>query len=334
MSYSSYVFIFKTKMYRLGSRFLLCLLCFIIGCTITASLISTLECPKPTSGKVALPEKMQSLDNKVNKKILVILILSAPDNVVKRHALRRTWLSLTDQETVKYYFAVGSKTLVGDKEETLLTEERHYSDMLILPEVEEGYNLLTTKLLASFSWIDKYIDFDFLLKVDDDSYVDIRQLLRELVRKENGKRLYWGYFSGHARVQQKGKWTERKWNLCDHYLPYARGGGYILSRELVHYLAQNANYLNFYKNEDVAVGTWLAPVNTTRDHDIRFDTEWASRGCSNQYLITHPHDVADIYKLHESLSNNGHLCKLEFQKRPAYSYDWDVLPSQCCKNLT
>lgn len=90
---------------------------------------------------------------------------------------------------------------------------------------------------------------------------------------------------------------------------------------------------SIYKNEDVSLGMWLAPLNVTHIHDIRFDTEWASRGCSNSYIITHPHDVADIYKLHENLTNKGHLCKLEYQKRPAYNYDWSVLPSECCNSI-
>lgn len=88
---------------------------------------------------------------------------------------------------------------------------------------------------------------------------------------------------------------------------------------------------SIYKNEDVSVGAWLAPLNVTRVHDPRFDTEWASRGCSNQHLITHPQEVSEIYKLHESLSNNGFMCQHESMKRRAYDYDWTVLPSQCCR---
>lgn len=318
---------------RLGSRFLLCLISFFVGCTFAVNFISTTECSKSSHRVISSTENSKDLKREAAKKVLVAVILSAPDNVIKRHALRRTWLSLTNQETTKYYFVLGSKGIVGKEEEMLLTEERHYSDMLILPDVEEGYDVLTKKLLSSFTWLTKNLEFDFLLKVDDDSFVDVRTLIRELTRKEDNKKLYWGYFNGRAKIQLRGKWQEENWNLCDRYLPYARGGGYIISKQLVHYIAQNAMLLNVYKNEDVSVGAWLAPLNITRIHDVRFDTEWASRGCSNDYLITHPHDVAAVYKLHEDLTDSGRLCKLEFQKRPAYNYDWNVLPSQCCKNL-
>ncbi len=66
----------------------------------------------------------------------------------------------------------------------------------------------------------------------------------------------------------------QSWALCDLYLPYATGGGYLLGSQLVAYLAENAHHLTRFFNEDVSVGAWLAPLNITRVHDTRFDTEW------------------------------------------------------------
>ena len=329
------LYVSKSKWYRLGFRSLLCFLSFVIGCTFTLCFVSTSECTKSTVDVGASIKKSRVVNIQENdlKKTLVILILSAPDNIIKRHAQRRSWLSLIDQDAIKYYFVTGSKGLNDDTYEKLQTEAEHYSDLLILPEVQESYSLLTKKLLASFLWLNKNVDFSFSLKIDDDSFVDIRQLFRELMKITDSKRLYWGYFNGHAQVQHKGKWKEVNWNLCDHYLPYARGGGYILSKQLVQFLAQNADLLTVYKNEDVSVGAWLAPLNVTRVHDVRFDTEWSSRGCSNQHLITHPVDISKMYQLHETLVNTGRLCLNESRKRSAYIYDWDGLPSQCCNSL-
>jgi hypothetical protein len=41
----------------------------------------------------------------------------------------------------------------------------------------------------------------------------------------------------------------QKWYLCDKYLPYALGGGYILGNDLVAYVAANANRLERYNSE-------------------------------------------------------------------------------------
>jgi galactosylxylosylprotein 3-beta-galactosyltransferase len=55
--------------------------------------------------------------------------------------------------------------------------------------------------------------------------------------------LYWGYFDGRARAFSKGKWQEKDWFLCDTYLPYALGGGYVISESIVSFLAKNADFL-------------------------------------------------------------------------------------------
>lgn len=79
------------------------------------------------------------------------------------------------------------------------------------------------------------------------------------------------------------------------------------------------------------MGLWLAPVaNVERKHDFRFDTEYRSRGCSNQYIVTHKRTVEDMKSLHDILQNTGVLCAKEFSNRMSYQYNWTVPPSQCC----
>lgn len=60
------------------------------------------------------------------------------------------------------------------------------------------------------------------------------------------KGLYWGYFDGRARVYLNGKWEEKDWFLCDTYLPYTLGGGYVISHSIVDYIARNADFLRYY----------------------------------------------------------------------------------------
>ena len=74
--------------------------------------------------------------------------------------------------------------------------------------------------------------------MDDDSYVQLPQVLEELKHSNFPEKLYWGFFDGRAPVWDKGKWAESEYRLCDKYLPYALGGGYVLSkvREKILYL--------------------------------------------------------------------------------------------------
>ena len=118
------------------------------------------------------------------------------------------------------------------------------------------------------------VDFKYLSKVDDDTYVRIPEVIDELHNTNYENSLYWGFFDGRAPVQKSGKWQETNFVLCDRYLPYALGGGYVISHDLVSFIAENSDRFQIYRNEDISIGTWLAPLKVNRVHDVRFDTEF------------------------------------------------------------
>ena len=60
--------------------------------------------------------------------------------------------------------------------------------------------------------------------------------------------------AGAAHVKTSGQWAEPNFHLCDRYLPYARGGGYVITTDLVEYILQNKHLLQIYNSEDVTVG--------------------------------------------------------------------------------
>lgn len=166
--------------------------------------------------------------------------------------------------------------------------------------------------------------------MDDDSFVQLPLVLEDLKNTNFEESLYWGFFDGRAPVFNKGKWAEKDYHLCDKYIPYALGGGYVLSQNLVQFITDNAKYLQKFKSEDVSVGTWLGPLKIHRIHDVRFDTEFRSRGCSNQYLVSHKQSVEDFRSKHYSLEAKGQLCEKETQLRKSYVYNWNEVPSKCC----
>lgn len=262
---------------------------------------------------------------------LIVLIFSDPTKSATRKAIRETWLS-TSHQNMKHMFVVGSKGLAEDVLNNVLKENSSHHDMLVLDSVNESYISLTTKVKKGFQWLHSNYHFSFLLKCDDDSFVRISPLLEEL-KKQPQNYLYWGFFKGGSSVFQKGKWKESEWFLCDTYLPYALGGGYILSSDLVEFIAKNGPLLQQYKSEDVSVGVWLSPLKIHRIHDVRFDTEFKSRGCYNEYLITHKQSANDMRVKHDSLMKTGKLCPSELRVRYSYNYNWTVLPSKCCKDF-
>ncbi|XP_069466193.1 beta-1,3-galactosyltransferase 6 [Ambystoma mexicanum] len=264
---------------------------------------------------------------------LAVVIASGPKYAERRGVIRSTWLSPSSAPgppDVWRRFAVGTAGLPADDQRRLEEEQARHGDLLLLPELRDSYENLTAKVLQVYAWLDKHLDFKFIFKADDDTFARLDVMLQEL-RAREPHRLYWGFFSGRGRVKAGGRWKESTWVLCDYYLPYALGGGYVLSRDLVRYLALSSDYLGQWQSEDVSLGAWLGPLDVQRVHDPRFDTEYKSRGCSNQYLVTHKQSLEDMMEKHRSLAQDGRLCKEEVRHRLSYVYDWGVPPSQCCQ---
>ena len=103
-----------------------------------------------------------------------------------------------------------------------------------------------------------------------------------------------------------------------------------MSHDLVEFIVANSRYLQLYNSEDVSLGVWLSSIELHRIHDTRFDTEFRSRGCLNDYLVTHK-QTASLMKLKFSyFRDTGQICSKEFKLRNSYHYNWNVPPSLCC----
>ncbi|CAB3404535.1 unnamed protein product [Caenorhabditis bovis] len=310
-------------------------LCSVISICTICTLIISRSCSNvgdTNTNNAALISKKP--EKKFDETYLHIAILSAPNEKERRNIARRTWLALTSKGPTVFLhrFPIGVVGLSDSEIEELKKEQEEYGDIAILNGLEEGYANLARKTLTTFVNAFENIKFQYMLKVDVDSFVRLTPLLVALKSVQHPM-LYWGFLDGRARPFRKGKWREPEWNLCDRYLPYQLGGGYVLSYELVKFLAVNSRLFRLYKNEDVSVGAWLAGLDVKYVHDPRFDTEWTSRGCNNEYLITHKKTDAEMFEMYNNLIENRKLCVKEYQKRPSYVYDFSKPPSECCARL-
>ena len=246
--------------------------------------------------------------------------------------MRQTWMKGYQEkvQAVVVMFAIGTLGLSTSSLEDLKDEESIHHDLLLLPDLEESYSNLTRKVLYSFVWVDKRLRFDYLMKCDDDTFIVLDTILEELSKRTSNNSFYWGFFDGRASVKKQGKWAERDWFLCDRYLPYALGGGYVISSDLIHRIAMSADGLQLYNSEDVSVGVWLSAYKAERKHDVRFDTEFVSRGCSNHYIVSHKQSINDMHSKYRLMKVKGVQCEREFQTRGSYNYNWEEMPSKCC----
>ncbi|XP_003384004.1 PREDICTED: beta-1,3-galactosyltransferase 6-like [Amphimedon queenslandica] len=254
---------------------------------------------------------------------VLVLIFSHPHSIKQRQVVRETWLSdLRYLKTAAHLFV-----LKISKHKPSLLESEQYNDILFINT--QQYN--SKMLLSALNWSAVNINFQHLLKCNDHSYISVAKLMPELRHLPN-KRLLWGYFVGNQNVTRNGHKAEQKWNLCLSYLPYVQGGGYVLSKDLVTYIVHVGPYLDHTDNEDIGLGVWMSPLkDIKRHHDIRFNTGPSSRGCMNQYLITHPETSESMTNKHKLLKDKGYLCQNEIETIKSYHYNWTAPVTLCCK---
>lgn len=127
---------------------------------------------------------------------LFIAILSAPNYFEKRQATRETWLHhIKDPhytrgllDVVGYGFVLG-QTSDQLTQSNIHEEDKQYGDILQV-EMDDSYYNLTQKTVAILNWVNSNCArADFVLKVDDDVYVNLHNLanvLSELSPEERG----------------------------------------------------------------------------------------------------------------------------------------------------
>lgn len=292
---------------------------FFIGVLIGTFYPNKAETPAPPVPRIVRQRNAVAPEN-----FLTVLIVSAPYNDKQRQVLRETWLQSCIRPNCIIKFSIGTKDVDIGK-----IKDIRRKDILPIAELKDSYFALTQKVALSLAWIANNLNSKFVIKADEDTFVNVEELMKKLENYSSD--LYMGYFSGRARVKTKGQWAEPKWKLCDHYIPNARGGGYVLGQQNVEYIAQNVNRLMIWNSEDISVGAWLSPIQVNRVHSIRFDTEAKSRGCNNDYIVTHKQSEDDLRDKWSLFFKTGDICIDEVQISPGYQYNWDVPPSQCCE---
>ena len=239
--------------------------------------------------------------------ILLVIIMSKPSHSLQRYFIRRTW-AIQPPENTLLYFTIGTKDITMSIRSELEYERQRYNDLVLLVNHTDTYQTLTQNMLKTFIVIDKTITFDYVLKVDEDSIVNLVLAKRALdaLPKES---TYIGFFNKRGYISKVGKNKETNYKMCDKYLPFAFGGGYALSRDVVRYIATYSHRLRIFANEDVSVGTCLTPLDITFSHDFRFRIgKRRYGGCSNFYLVISPVTIRDLIVANNTSHTKEQLC--------------------------
>ena len=239
---------------------------------------------------------------------LLFVVMSTPthNGVLLRGLARKSiYKDLPAEITVK--FAVGTLGLKGHILSNLVKEQAKFGDLIMLYNHKETYNELPKKVQFVMQWADKYAQFDYLVKTDDDVVVLVDNMLNGLKDLGCPKDLYWGCcFFRKEVVYKKGKWKDPTWYFCETYLPYCGGLGYVIGRQVVQAIARYGNNYKHTRLEDATLGLWISPYRLTKKNDEeRFALE---PSCSNVTILAHQSILNNFKKTTENLIKTGSMC--------------------------
>jgi len=240
-----------------------------------------------------------------------LLVIAVPSHIAGREGrdwLRKSWWNFEPETTIKF-FTIGNVT-GSPREKEIMREVEEFGDVVILHDVDDGYYSLSRKVLKTIAYASANFPGAFLLKTDDDSWIHVPNLLSHL-RKSPHERFYEGFLKTDAEVETEGRWAEKKWPsyFGKYFLPYMFGGGYILSYDLVNYIAMAEPLLRVYTSEDVTIGAALANLDITATTSYDYKTYIVPyTGCIGWPLVDHKVPGEAMVDMYWNFMKYGNAC--------------------------
>ena len=186
---------------------------------------------------------------------MLILVSSAPANFERRYLIRQTWGA--DSSIVpqwKIYFLLGQSRDPA-RSVLLKTENSIYGDMIRADYYEHYWNQ-SLKIQMAFEWAARYCHFSYLLKADDDVFVNAKSLVDVLQLETTPKKgLYMGKLHHNPFVKRDGKWRVSSEEYSGtHYPDFCSGAGFVMSYDVVESLVPLFDVIKPFRLDDVYVG--------------------------------------------------------------------------------
>ena len=192
---------------------------------------------------------------------LLVIVSSSPnnqENEERRKMLRRTWGNIIGTHTAinlpwKVVFMMG-KPNNREMSRTVIAEHKQHGDLLI-GDYKDEYRNITTKLLMAFNWASK-IKCSYILKTDDDVYIDIPRLFAWLKTQGDIDSLYGGVVYSGVVIRDK---THRHYVSpddlsLDYYPTFCKGSMYVLSWNLVPRMVELSKQIKRIGPDDAYIG--------------------------------------------------------------------------------
>lgn len=204
---------------------------------------------------------------------LLALVHSAPSHTEARYAIRQTWGHYGTRRDIAIGFLVG-RTSNATWEMNLEQEQFMYGD-IVRSNSYDSYDNLTLKTISMLEWTDTYCSqAKFLLKVDDDMFINIPKLLEFTKTHWNDSRQIYGRLAKKWRPirNKKSKYYVSPALYAPKNFPdFVTGPSYLLTTDMLHELFEASLTHAFLKLEDVYMtGIISEMVHVKRKHVNEF----------------------------------------------------------------
>lgn len=205
---------------------------------------------------------------------LLIMVHSNPVNFMDRESIRLSWGrednpvnqgSWTSSErSWKTVFLVGKTN--SSKLNNLLRQEAQVYKDIVIGDFLDTYRNLSLKTLLGLQWTSRYCKPKYILKTDDDCYVNVLSLVQWLQEYHvtNGSRpLYAGNIQRDMEVvrDKTNRYYVSVMDVSRHkYPPYASGGGYVFSANLLPRLLIASREVPIIPVEDACFGLYMQHI--------------------------------------------------------------------------
>lgn len=262
---------------------------------------------------------IHTADNCSDDVEIFIAVCSAGQNKDQRQTIRNTWgRDATNNSAIKLVFFEG-RSLNPSIQEDIARESRLYND-IVQEDFIDRYQNLSLKSISYLRWVStRCANVKFVLKTDDDMYVNIPVLVETLAQEKHSKFIM-GYVFEHAPPMRskKSKWfTSVDAFPGKEYPPYVSGTSYVVSGDLIPELYSESFNQRLFWLEDVFVTGFLAQaVNATRIHSNKFSfSQRPKKGCYYKNSISGHHiSPRNMRKIYRELKNPKLTCVFLVQK--------------------
>ncbi len=245
-------------------------LCLVLGvkAALSVSFVNEVEAEHSLKARGSLPKR----DLRREPLFLFIGLMSTLEARERRDTIRRTWGTTARQPpNVDYHFFLESGDQQGSEQ-----EQEQFKD-LVFVEHKSNYRTAVIKTYFILEFTHIHLDCRFILKADDDTFVNVKPLIQELQNMCHHEdcrhaKLYIGQMNKAGVIkalhtpngQPSQYYNEPYFNRTglEYYPNYMVGGGYIVTQDIAAGLVAMNNFvgLKVFHLEDANFGFWLSTL--------------------------------------------------------------------------